>query len=125
MRYFLMGVFLGMVLLVLSSCGNNNGFVIIPGPPGAAGVNGTNGAAGLNGTNGLDATPVTLVQLCPGTTTYPSVFVEQALCIGSKLYAVYSANNGFLVELVPGAYGSNAVGSQCNFTVSAGCVVTP
>lgn len=63
------------------------------------------------------------VKLCPGTPSYPSVFVEYALCIESQLYGVYSANDGFLALLPPGNYASNAIGSSCNFTVALNCVV--
>jgi len=76
------------------------------------------------GTNGSDATPVTAVKLCPGTTTYPSKFVEVAFCISNKLYGTYSANGGFSTELPPGAYGSNGVNSSCNFVIGANCSVT-
>lgn len=82
------------------------------------------GVSGLIGKDGQDATPVTVVKLCPGTTTYPNVFIEVALCIQGSLYGVYSLNNGFLVELVPGNYTSNALGSACNLTVEANCVIT-
>lgn len=67
---------------------------------------------------------ITIVQLCPGTPTYPSTFPEDAECIDNALYAVYSANDGFLTELTPGLYQSNAIGSSCTFTVAANCVVT-
>lgn len=70
------------------------------------------------------ADEITVIKLCPGTTTYPGVFVEVALCLENKLYAVYSANNGFLVELVPGHYSSNAIGSACSLTVKDNCEVT-
>lgn len=88
------------------------------------GHDGSNGQDGHNGVDGVDATPVTVVQLCPGVTTYPSVFVEVALCISNKLYAVYSAKNGFLVYLPPGVYHSDAIGSACNLTVHENCQVS-
>lgn len=74
--------------------------------------------------NGVDGTQITVVQLCPGTPVYPSVFIEIALCIQDALYAVYSANGGFLTLLSPGGYGSNAIGSSCGFTVGPHCQVT-
>lgn len=77
------------------------------------------------GPRGMDGTIITSVQLCPGTTTYPSTFVEVAFCINNSLYAVYSANNGFLTYLPPGTYSSNAIGSACSFTVLPGCTVAP
>ncbi len=78
----------------------------------------------LNGTPGVNGTVITPVPLCPGVTTYPSVFIEVAFCIQSRLYAVYSANSGFLTEIVPGAYTSSAIGSRCDLTVSANCAVS-
>lgn len=98
-----------------------NGHDGSPGQDGNAGQNGQNGA---DGKDGIDATPVTVVQLCPGSTSYPSTFVEVAFCVGGRLYGTYSANGGFSTELVPGTYSSNAIGSSCNLTVEANCVVT-
>lgn len=66
-----------------------------------------------------------IVQLCPGVTTYGSKYVELGFCISNKLYAVYSANDGFLTEIVPGRYSSNAINSVCNFTVKDNCEVVP
>lgn len=112
-----------ILALALSACS-------VEGPagrPGASGLDGSNGKAGQDGTNGrdgMDASPVTVVELCPGTTTYPSVFVEVAFCIGGKLYGTYSANGGFSTELVPGNYNSNAIGNSCNLTVGVNCVIT-
>lgn len=85
---------------------------------------GSNGVDGADGKDGVDATPVTVQQLCEGTPTYPSIFVEDALCINDKLYAVYSANGGFLSYLPPGEYSSNGIGSRCNFSVDIGCQIT-
>lgn len=76
-----------------------------------------------DGVNGSDATPVTTVKLCPGTTTYPSKFVEIAFCISGSLFGTYSANGGFSTELPPGAYSSNAINSSCNFTVGPNCTI--
>lgn len=86
--------------------------------------NGANGTNGVNGLDGTDATPVTIVKLCPGVSTYPSVFIESAICLNNKLYGVYSANSGFLTEILPGNWSSNAIGSSCNLTVSVNCVVS-
>lgn len=83
-----------------------------------------NGAPGADGQAGAPGTLVTPVQLCQGTTTYPSTFVEEAFCVGGNLYAVYSANDGFLTEIVPGSYSSNAIGSSCGFTVGSNCQIT-
>jgi hypothetical protein len=105
-----------LAMLIFSGCGR--------GPVGAAGPKGDAGVQGQQGEQGVDASPVTTVQFCPGTTTYPSAFLEIGLRIGNKLIAVYSANNGFLVELPPGRYSSNAIGSRCNFTVNADLSIT-
>lgn len=118
------------------------------GANGSNGSNGTNGIDGINGTNGVDGkdgaqgaqgnqgsqglqgpkgdpgapgTIITWVQFCSGTTVYPSKFVEGGFCIAGNMYAVYSANNGFLTYLPPGAYSSNAIGSSCSFTLLPNC----
>lgn len=89
------------------------------GPKGDSNV----GDPGIDGQNGTDGTQVTIVKLCPGETTYPSTFVEVALCIEGKLYAVYSTHGGFMTEVPPGSYSSNAVGSKCDFIVGPNCQV--
>lgn len=86
---------------------------------GANGTTGSQGQQGVAGQNGTNATPVTIVQFCQGTTVYPSKFLEVGLVINNVIYGVYSANDGFLSPLPPGAYSSNAVGSSCNFTINA------
>lgn len=78
---------------------------------------------GINGSPGAPGTQITIVQFCPGTDQYPSQFNEIAFCIQNSLYAVYSANDGFLTYLPPGQYQSNAVGSSCNFIVQPNCVI--
>lgn len=82
--------------------------------------NGLNGSAGVDG---VHATPVTIVNLCPGVNTYPSVFIEVGICLNNKLYGVYSTNGGFMTYLSDGAWSSNAIGSACNLTIS-GCTVS-
>lgn len=126
------------ILLLLAACGSPD-YLLVQGPAGpkgdvgaigATGATGSDGAQGAtgptgnSGTDGQDATPVTVVKLCPQTASYPSVFVEYAICLGGQLYAVYSENNGFLALIPPGAYHSEGHGSSCNFTVGAGCVVS-
>jgi hypothetical protein len=93
-----------MCLLFVIGCG--------PGPQGAQ------GQAGANGTT------ISSVQFCPGVPSYPSTFPEVGFCIDNNLYAVYSYNNGFLTLIPPGYYNSNAVGSNCNFTVLPNCQVS-
>ncbi len=88
---------------------------------GAPGVQGLDGAQGLPGTPGQVVLPL---QLCPGTPSYPSTFIEVAFCINNELWAVFSVNGGFLTKLTPGTYSSNAVGSSCNFNVEPSCVIT-
>lgn len=113
-----------MVLsLVITGCGKTN-YEYYNGKDGAAGsvgAQGPQGPAGPQGSPGIDATSVSVVKLCQGTTTYPSQFVEIAFCIGNKLYATYSQNGGFSTEIPPGSYGSNGINASCNFTVLPGC----
>jgi hypothetical protein len=106
------------------SCPNGTTANLVNGVNGTNGSNGINGTNGINGANGLPGTKITLVQFCSGTPSYPSTFPEVGFCIEGSIYAVYSANDGFLTYLPPGAYSSNAVGSSCNFTVSAECAIT-
>ena len=94
-----------------------NGQIGPAGPQGPAGQNGTNG---INGSNGSS---VTWVQFCPGSPAYPYVFPEGGLCVDGNLYAVYSANDGFLTLITPGAYTSDGIGSSCNFTVLTNCQI--
>lgn len=117
-------LFLVAATMSLTACCDDNPQQGATGSQGPIGPTGPQGNVGQPGTNGVDPTPVTAVQFCSGTTTYPGTFVELGLCINDNLYAVYSANNGFLVLLVPGAYTSNAIGSSCNFTVAAHCQVS-
>lgn len=73
--------------------------------------------------DGEDATPVTMIQLCPGVN---SAFPEQAFVLGGKLYAVYSTKHKVsLALLTPGTYTTTAPGQNCTFTVAAdGVTVT-
>ena len=106
-----------LFLISLAACSPEKG------DRGSDGVS-VQGPQGAPGSNGSDATPVTIVQLCPGSTSYPGVFVEVAICLQNELWGVYSANGGFLTKLPPGNYNSNAIGSACNLTVQANCVVS-
>jgi hypothetical protein len=94
------------------------------GPKGDKGDAGDKGDKGDQGNPGVDPTPTTIVKLCPGFTQFNSIYVEVALCIQGKLYGVYSANGGFMTEIVPGTYFSDGVGNSCNVTVSANCQVS-
>lgn len=92
----------------------------VQGPSGAPGQDSTvPGPKGDIGSPGINATPISVVTFCPGVTIYPSAFLEVGLIIGGRLYGVYSKNDGFLAELPPGRYESNAVGSSCDFTINA------
>jgi hypothetical protein len=133
MKYIDLLVLAFMLVLALSGCAPDNGVLDVPvaGPQGAAGLQGPQGAVGpqgpqgLQGAAGLNGTTITVVQFCPGVTpVYPSTFPETGLCINGTIYAVYSANDGFLTSLPNGVYDSNAIGSSCTFTVS-GCTITP
>lgn len=93
------------------------------GATGSQGATGATGATGAQGAAGTNATPTTIVNLCPGTTTYPGVFVEIGFCINSQLYAVYSSPV-FLTLVPPGTYSSQGLGSACSLTVGPNCTVT-
>lgn len=117
----------GVIFLSLMMACGYQGPIGQQGLAGKDGTNGHDGAKGDTGASGHDgqnATPVTMVNLCPGVSTYPGVFVEIGICLQGKLYGVYSANGGFLTELPPGTYSSNAIGSACNLMIGANCVVT-
>lgn len=92
------GLVTGVVLLALTGCGR--------------------GGIGEVGPRGADGAAIKVLKLCPGEPVYPSVFIETALLIDERVYAVMSVNGGFLAELPPGNYQSNAIGSRCNFTVT-------
>jgi hypothetical protein len=113
-------------VLAVSCAKPKDGVDGVVGPKGARGLPGATGPAGSNGNDGRDgsdAHSVVAVKLCPGTTNYPSTFVEYAFCIEGELYATYSANDGFTSILPPGLYQSNAIGSSCQFEVQANCTV--
>lgn len=119
-------IFVALVL-VLTACNGHDGQTGAPGasitgPTGATGAAGHDGATGPQGNPGINASPVTVVQLCPGMSNY-GTFVEVGFCIQGQLYGTYSANGGFSTLLAPGAYNSNAVGSACNFTVLNNCQI--
>jgi hypothetical protein len=111
------------ILIALTFVGCGRGPAGPAGPKGDTGEQGPQGAIGVPGTDGQDATPVTVVKLCPGTTVYPSKFVEIAFCIGGKLYGTYSQNGGFSTELPPGTYGSNGINASCNFVILPNCQI--
>lgn len=91
---------------------------------GAAQVITCAGLKGDKGNAGTNATPVSMIKLCPQIDHYPNVFVEEAICLNGNLYAVYSIPNAFLTLLTPGSYTSQGIGSSCNLTVGTNCQVT-
>lgn len=101
-----------------------NAIVGPSGPKGDTGEIGIPGNDGATGPKGDDAI-ATIVQLCPGVTAYPGIFVEIAFCINHKLYGVYSTNGGFMTYFPEGAYTSHGIGSACNLRVKANCAVEP
>lgn len=122
MKYYL--VIAGLMLTACGQMKGDPGINGIDGQPGIQGATGTTGPQGDRGPAGEDATPVTMVKLCPGTPVYPTTFIEYAFCIDSQLYATYSANGGFTTLLPPGRYTSNGINSRCDFTVAANCQVS-
>jgi hypothetical protein len=101
----------------LITCGNTQSLVL-------NGTNGLNGSNGTDGTNGTSGTVVAPIQFCSGSGSYPSTFPEVGFCIGGNIYAVYSANGGFLTEVLPGTWSSDGINSSCTFTVGPDCKVT-
>jgi len=111
----------GTSSLVLNGTNGTNGH---DGQNGTNGQNGQDGQNGHDGTNGTNGTVVSSVQFCPGTVSYPSTFPEVGFVIGGQLYAVYSANGGFLTYIPPGTYSSNGINNSCTFTVHSDGSIT-
>lgn len=95
--------------------------VICNGATGLPGLQGPTGQTGQTGSPGIDITPITFIQFCPGTPSYPSSFPEIGICVNGSIYAVYSANGGFLTYTPPGVYNSNGIGVSCTFTILPNC----
>lgn len=112
-----------LMLTLMSACAGPKGDTGEQGPQGPSGAPGAVGATGNTGPAGQNGSTITLVQLCPGTPTYPTTFIEFAFCVNNNLYAVYSANDGFETILPPGEYESNGIGSRCDFQVISGCQI--
>jgi hypothetical protein len=100
----------------LLTCGNSSTVI----------TNGSNGLQGIQGVPGQNATSVNVVQFCSAyTTTYPSSFPEQAVCVGNELLAVYwDGTNAWLAEVVPGYYASTSTTAPCDFTVGTDCKIS-
>lgn len=95
------------------------------GASGGVGAQGATGTQGLTGLTGQNGTPVTPVQFCTGyTTTYPTTFAEDGLCINGSVYAVYWNGEAALTMIPPGSYSSTSTTAPCNFTVGANCAVS-
>ena len=107
----------------LIACPDGTSQVISNGIDGQQGIQGQTGNTGPQGPSGLNGTTITSIQFCPGINTYPSTFPEVGFCINNQIYAVYSANDGFLSLMQPGAYSSNGINSSCNFTILSNCVI--
>lgn len=104
---------------------NNGASVIGPqGATGSTGISGANGATGAVGASGANGTTITVVQFCPGTPSYPSTFPEVGFCINGNVYAVYSANDGFMTYTPPGTYSSDGINDSCTFTIGINCSIT-
>jgi hypothetical protein len=101
----------------LITCGNTQSLVL-NGAPGPQGETGPTGPAGSPGS------VITPVKFCPGTSSYPNEFNELGFCIGGNLYAVYSANGGFLTEVLPGEWSSDGINASCDFTVGPNCTIS-
>lgn len=106
----------------LSEC-STGGTVVYVGAAETIVCNGLQGSTGATGSTGSTGTLVEIVQFCPGTPAYGN-FMEVGIKIGTDIYAVYSANNGFLTRLLPGNYVTTATGLNCNFTVNADGTIT-
>lgn len=103
------------------ACNGSNGVIGPVGPKGDPGQS----IEGPAGSPGQPGTQITTIQFCQGITpTYPSTFPEIGICIANQLYAVYSANGGFMVFLTPGTYSSNGINASCTFTVGDNCEVS-
>ncbi len=83
------------------------------------GAMGSTGHQGLPGLPGANATPITLFKFCPNAVgSYASSFPEYGIRVNNDIYAVYSANGGFLTLLLPGPYVTTGIGVNCNFTIN-------
>lgn len=116
-------IILVVLTFALAACAGRDGKDGEPGVAGAVGARGPEGQAGQSGPAGQDGTAVVPVKFCSGQATYPSKFPEYGLCINGQLFAVYSANDGFLTLIPNGSYQSNAIGSSCSFVVN-GCTIS-
>ena len=123
------GSLLGLMIVVMSvsAVGCAKPIAGAPGSKGDKGDVGNTGSKGDQGNAGpagADGTSIVAIPFCPGyAPVYPSVFPEVGLCINDSLFAVYSANGGFLALIPPGRYSSAGIGSACDFTVGPHCTI--
>lgn len=110
--------------LTVTDASGSNSYSLCDGQNGATGSQGLQGIQGVAGVAGAPGTVVSTVQFCPGATSYAGEFNEVGFCIGGNIYAVYSANDGFMSEIPPGEYSSDGINASCNFTVGANCSIT-
>lgn len=107
------------------TCPDGSSAILNNGSQGDRGPAGEQGPQGEAGQAGTDGTQINIVQFCLNSIpSYPAVFPEVGFCINNKIYAVYSANDGFLTLVPPGVYSSHAIGSSCTFTVLPNCQIT-
>lgn len=129
-----------MILLMIMGCARISYIAPVPGcqvsatdssnpnTPNGGAVISCNGQVAYidNGSNGTNATPVTTVQLCQGTSTYGASY-EYGICIQGSLYAL-SLNSGshdlIIGVLSPGRYVDENGNKGCNFTLVSGCTVS-
>ncbi len=116
---------LGLVVLVLAlgACAGPKGDTGNTGVVGPIGDTGPTGQPCAQGPAGADGNIITPIKFCLGEAVYPTVFPEYGICINNSIYAVYSTHGGFLTLIPEGRYNSNAVGSNCDFTVLPSCVI--
>lgn len=101
----------------LISCDDDSNVFVSNGAKGDKGDTGSQGPQGNTGSPGMNATPVEFIKFCPGSVPSYGNFPEYGIKANGKVYAVYSANNGFLTLLSPGGYNTSSTGLNCNFTV--------
>ena len=118
-----------IISLLLVSCSKDSGTTIQSGNNESCNVYENDTNVYITCPNGSSVnfplgTVISPVQFCPGTTSYPGEFNEIGFCINNNLYAVYSANSGFLTYIPNGYYTSNAINSSCNFYVNSNCIIS-
>jgi hypothetical protein len=123
MNYIITGCLIFVIVILLTSCGNQGSSIDVSQVQTCTVSNNTitcpDGSKVTLPTNNFS-----IVQFCPGVTTYPQTFSEIGFCINNQLYAVYSIPNAFLTLVPPGMYSSNGINSSCTFNVGLNCEVS-